>query len=263
MRYAVWVLFASAAFGQQYEIGADVGYGIYRDGTIFAGSETVQAGIRNRFAAGIVLGDEFSNYVSAEIQYLYHDGHPFLEGAGVKSDIQGNSQALTYSLLVHFQKRERRWRLFVEGGVGAKGYIIAGPAPFPQPIPQVASLTTNDVWKVVFSPGGLRKCSPRGAHRLRYDLLCPPALKRAAHSARREAADNLRSRPEPRPCPLPASRSIPRSHPPENSRPRTFSLRPGKRWDGRSGVNRISIQTMDSEDVKRKCRSPRGRPRDR
>jgi opacity protein-like surface antigen len=154
MKYAVWVLLAGTAFGQQYEIGADVGYGIYRNGTIFSGSETVQAGVRNRFAAGIVLGDEFSNYVSAEIQYLYHDGHPFLQGAGVKSDIQGNSEALTYSLLFHLQKRQRRLRPYLEGGVGAKGYIIAGPAPFPQPIPQVASLTTNDVWKVAFSPGG-------------------------------------------------------------------------------------------------------------
>ncbi len=154
MKYAVLILFAGAAFGQQYEIGADVGYGIYRDGTIFSASETVQAGIRNRFAAGIVIGDEFSDYISAEIQYLYHDGHPFLQAPGVKADIQGNSEAATYNMLFHFRKRDRRWRPYVEGGIGAKGYIIAGPAPFPQPIPQVASLTTNDVWKVVFTAGG-------------------------------------------------------------------------------------------------------------
>lgn len=154
MKYAVLILFAGAAFGQHYELGADIGYGIYRDGTIFSSSETVQAGIRNRFAAGIVLGDEFSDYVSAEFQYLYHDGHPFLQAPGVKADIQGQSDALTYNLLFHFKKRDHRLRPFLEGGVGAKAYIIAGPEPFPQPIPQVASLTTNDVWKVVFSAGG-------------------------------------------------------------------------------------------------------------
>jgi opacity protein-like surface antigen len=154
MRYAVLVLFAPAAFGQQYEIGADVGYGFYHDGAIYSAYGTAQAGIRNRFAAGIILGDEFSNYVSAEFRYLYHDGHPFLQAPGVKSDIQGQSDALTTELLFHFKPREHRWRPFLAGGVGGKEYIIAGPAPFPQPIPQIASLTTNDVWKVVFSPGG-------------------------------------------------------------------------------------------------------------
>src|ERR1035441_8535969 len=89
MKYAVVILFAGAAFAQQYEIGANVGYGFYRDGTVFSASGTAQAGIRNRFAAGITLGDEFSNYVSAEFNYLYHDGHPFLQAPGVKSDIQG------------------------------------------------------------------------------------------------------------------------------------------------------------------------------
>jgi len=147
-------LFAGAALAQQYEIGATIGYGLYRDGTIYSASGTAQAGIRNRFAAGILLADEFSEYVSAEFDYLYHDGHPFLQGLGVKSDIQGNSDALTCGLLFHFKPRQSRWRPFLAGGTGAKEYVIAGPAPFPQPIPQIASLITNDVWKVVFSAGG-------------------------------------------------------------------------------------------------------------
>jgi opacity protein-like surface antigen len=150
---AVLVL-SGAAFAQQYEIGANVGYGFYRNGTIFSDSGTARAGIRNRFGAGIVLGDEFSEYVSAEFRYLYHDGHPFLQAPGVKSDIQGQSDALTGELLFHFKSREHRLRPFLAGGAGAKEYIIAGPEPFPQPIPQVASLTANDVWKVVFSAGG-------------------------------------------------------------------------------------------------------------
>ncbi|MGA2721216.1 MAG: outer membrane beta-barrel protein [Bryobacteraceae bacterium] len=154
MKLVVVILFAGAAFGQQYEIGANVGYGFYRNGTIYSASETAQAGIRNRFAAGIILGDEFSNYVSAEFRYLYQDGHPFLQAPGVKSDIQGQSDALTVELLFHFKTREHRLRPFVAGGSGAKEYVIAGPEPFPQPIPQIASLTANDVWKVVFSVGG-------------------------------------------------------------------------------------------------------------
>jgi len=159
----VWVaiLFVSAALGQSlgqtaqnFQVGAEIGYGFYRNGSIFSADGTAQAGIRNRFAAGLLIADDSQEYVSVEFRYLYHDGHPFLEAPGVKVDIQGQSQALTLEALFHFKKRNQRWRPYVLGGAGGKGYIIAGPAPFPQPIPQIASLTTNDVWKVVFNVGG-------------------------------------------------------------------------------------------------------------
>ncbi len=148
------LVFTGAAFGQEYEIGADVGYGFYRDGSVYSPNGSAKAGIRNRFAAGVIIGDEFSDYVSAEIRYLYHDGHPFLQTSTVKTDIQGQSDTLTYELLFHFRKRESRWRPYLAGGAGAKDYIIAGPAPNPQPIPQIATLATNDVWKVAFGVGG-------------------------------------------------------------------------------------------------------------
>ncbi len=148
------IVFALPALGQQYEIGADIGYGFYRDGSIYSPDGTAQAGIRNRFAAGIFIGEEISNYVSGEFDYLYHDGHPFLQAPGIRTDIQGNSDALTMDLLFHVRPRGSRLRPFLAGGAGGKEYVIAGPAPFPQPIPQIASLTTNDVWKVVFNAGG-------------------------------------------------------------------------------------------------------------
>src|SRR5438477_12347827 len=99
------VLFVSAAYGQ-WEVGANVGYGWYRNGTIFGPGVSNQAGIRNRFAAGFVLGEEASEYISGEFRYLFHDGHPFLEGQGVKQDIQGQSHTFTYELLFHLQPRE-------------------------------------------------------------------------------------------------------------------------------------------------------------
>jgi opacity protein-like surface antigen len=154
VKYLLAVFFVSIAFAQQYEVGATIGYGVYRNGSIYSSTGSAKAGIRNRFAAGIVFGDEFSDYVSVEFRYLYHDGHPFLEAPGVKSDIQGNSHALTLDLLFHFKARDHRWRPFVAGGAGAKNYVIAGPEPFPQPIPEIASLIANDVWKVVFDVGG-------------------------------------------------------------------------------------------------------------
>jgi hypothetical protein len=161
MKYLAGVLFALTAFAQQYEVGGDFGYGFYPHGTIFSAEGTATAGIRNRFAAGVTLGDEFSNYVSGEFQYLYHDGHPFLEAPGVNTDIQGQSHALTINLLFHLKPRGRRFRPFVLGGAGGKEYVIAGPEPYPQPIPQIASLTTNDVWKVVIVAGGGSEWTPR------------------------------------------------------------------------------------------------------
>jgi hypothetical protein len=89
MKYLVAVLFVPIGFAQQYEAGATIGYGVYRNGTIYSSDGSAQAGIRNRFAAGVILGDEFSEYVSGEFCYLYHDGHPFLQAPDIKSDIQG------------------------------------------------------------------------------------------------------------------------------------------------------------------------------
>lgn len=148
------IFLAGPALAQQYELGADFGYGFYRNGSIYSSSGSAKAGILNRFAAGVFVGDNLSKYVAIEFDYLYQDGHPFLQAPGVRADIQGQSQTLTPELLFHFKDRDHRWRPYLEGGCGAKGYIIAGPAPFPQPIPQIATLTTNDIWKVVFSVGG-------------------------------------------------------------------------------------------------------------
>ena len=131
VKYFVAILFAGAALAQQYELGGSIGYGFYHDGTIFSSVGTAEAGIRNRFAAGVIFGDEFSPYVSAELQYLYHDGHPFLQSPGVRADIQGNSEAATYNLLFHFKSKGRRLRPFLEGGVGAKGYNRGGPRSQP------------------------------------------------------------------------------------------------------------------------------------
>src|ERR1051326_8209353 len=135
MRYLLAMALTSALSGQQREIGANIGYGFYRNGTIYSSGTSAQAGMRNRFAAGIDLGYEFSRYVSGQFSYLYQDGHPFLQTPGVKADIQGQSHALTLEVLFHLKPRDHWWRPFIAGGAGAKDYVVAGPVTFPQPIP--------------------------------------------------------------------------------------------------------------------------------
>jgi len=147
-------LFAPGCLAQDTEIGGAIGYGVYRDGSIYAPGGKAEAGIRNRFAAGVVFGDDLYNHLSGEIRYLYHDGHAFLSAGGVKADMQGQSHTFTYDLLFHLKEREHRIRPFFVAGGGVKGYVVAGPAPLPQPIPNIASLVTVDEWKPVISLGG-------------------------------------------------------------------------------------------------------------
>jgi opacity protein-like surface antigen len=148
------LILAAVCCAQPYEVGGSIGYGWYHNGTIFGAGSSIDAGVRNRFAAGFVLCDDLYDHFSGEFRYLYQDGHPFLQGNGVKSDIQGQSHTFSYSLLFHPMIRERRLRPFVSAGVGAKGYIIAGPPPNPQAIPAVATLNTRDQWKLATVVGG-------------------------------------------------------------------------------------------------------------
>ncbi len=150
---ATLLLAAGAAFGQHYEIGGDIGYGWYHNGTIYAPGGDATAGIRNRFTAGALIGDDMYEHISGEIRYQYQDGHPFLATGGKSQDIQGQSQTITYDVLFHLKPRESKVRPFVESGIGVKGYVIAGPPPFPQPFPAIATLSTIDQWLFVVSVG--------------------------------------------------------------------------------------------------------------
>jgi hypothetical protein len=172
LRYlGIAALFGSALFAQPYEIGGSVGYGFYRDGTIYSPGAHTRAGIRDRFAAGFVVGEDLYDYISGEVRYLYHDGHPFLSGAGIRTDIQGQSHAIHYNLLFHFASRERRLRPFVSVGAGAKAYVISGPVPSPQPLPGIATLTSRDEWKFLGVAGVGAKYRVYRGLQVRLDVL--------------------------------------------------------------------------------------------
>ncbi|HKE25045.1 MAG TPA: hypothetical protein VKB88_21940 [Bryobacteraceae bacterium] len=166
----ICTLAAAPSLFAQYEFGGAIGYGIYRDGTIYGPGSTATAGIRNRFTAGAVFGEEPYEYISGEFRYLYHDGHPFISGAGTRTDIQGQSHIFTYDLLFHFEPRGKKLRFFAAGGAGAKGYIIRGPAPSPQPLANLATLTTRDQWMFVADVGGGVKYLVRKHVQLRADF---------------------------------------------------------------------------------------------
>ncbi len=138
----------------RWEIGGDIGYGAYRNGTIYSPGGDATAGIRNRFAAGAVLCEDLYEHFSGEIRYQYQDGHPFLSSGSVAKDIQGQSHALTYDALFQIKRRSSKIRPFIAAGVGGKYYSTVGPPPVPQPIPSIATLNNIGQWEAVASLGG-------------------------------------------------------------------------------------------------------------
>jgi opacity protein-like surface antigen len=158
-------LFTGACFAQQYELGGAIGYGAYRGASVISPGGTATAGIANRFAAGVVFCEDLYEHFSGEARYLYHDGDPFLSSGSVKGNVQGQSHAFHYDVLFQFRRREERLRPYVAVGGGVKYYRTTGPAPVPQPLPRIASLTSKDEWNLLVTFGGGVK------YRLRSNLI--------------------------------------------------------------------------------------------
>ncbi len=172
MRFvAIAVVLASAGLAQDWELGGSVGYGAYRSGTVIGGDgQPATAEILNRFTAGVVIGQEPYEYISGELRWTYQDGHAVLAAAGVREEMDGHSHAVTYDVLIHFRRRERRLRPFFAAGAGIKGYIANGPAPQFNLLPAVATLAERDEWKPVFDLGGGVKYRLTDHVQLRFDF---------------------------------------------------------------------------------------------
>jgi hypothetical protein len=151
-------LWASACLAQQLEVGGVLGYGIYRDVSVGAPGATAATGIRNGLVAGALIGEDLYQHISGEVRYTYQDGDPFLSAGGVRGNIQGQSHSLTYDALFHFSAQEARFRPFVAIGAGAKYYRATGSEPFPQPLPEIASLDHANQWRFLADAGFGVKC---------------------------------------------------------------------------------------------------------
>ena len=151
--FLISIFCVSSGHAQQYDVSGLLGYGVYRDVRINSADGTATAGIRNRFTAGALIGEDLYSHISGEIRYLYHDGDPFLSTGSVRGNIQGQSHTFNYDALFHVYDRDRRFRPFVAIGIGGKYYRTSGPAPVPQPLPQIASLVMVNQWQFVTDVG--------------------------------------------------------------------------------------------------------------
>jgi hypothetical protein len=153
MKLALFALLLPVAWAQEYEFGGIGGYGFYRGATVFSPNGEATAGIRNRFAAGVVVGQNMYEYISGEVRYLYQDGDPFVSSGSVRGNVNGQSHAFDYSLLFHARPREAKLQPFFEIGAGAKYYRVNGPAPQSQPLPNVVTLTSESEWRFLTTVG--------------------------------------------------------------------------------------------------------------
>lgn len=155
VRLAVIACAACAAgMAQRWEIGGGAGYGFYRKASVYAPAGKVEAGIRSRFALTFIAGEDRFRYVGGEVRYTYQDGDPFLEAGARRVNVQGQSHAFHYDVLIHGRPRGARIRPYFAGGAGAKLYVVSGPAPLRQPLSASATLTTTDQTKFLISVGG-------------------------------------------------------------------------------------------------------------
>jgi hypothetical protein len=161
---------AGACLAQQYELGGAFGYGVYTDGSVISPGGTATAGIRNRFATGVVFCENLFEHVSGEMRYLYHDGDPFLSTGTARGNIQGQSHAFNYDVLFQARGRQSRIRPYVAVGVGAKYYVTTGPAPNPQPMPKIAGLVATNQWRALVTGGAGVKVRLTGNILMRVDF---------------------------------------------------------------------------------------------
>jgi hypothetical protein len=144
----ILLLFVCAAgcFAQEqpWELGFSGGYGFYHNATVLAPAGRATAGVNNRFALSAILGNDMFRWLGGEFRYTFQDGDPFLKSGGVKTLIDGHSNAYTYDLLMYLRPRGDSVRPYFIGGVGAKQFVVSGPAPASQPLAGIAVLTTRD-----------------------------------------------------------------------------------------------------------------------
>jgi opacity protein-like surface antigen len=157
-KLAIGLFLAAACLAQpseeKWEIGGGAGYGWYHNGSIISSGGTATAGIRNRFVATAVACENLYEHFSGEIRYVFHDGDTFLQSGPIRGTVQAQSHSFTYDVLFQIRKRRERVRPYAAAGVGAKYYVTTGPFPIPQPLPGIATLTTNNQWMALFDVGG-------------------------------------------------------------------------------------------------------------
>src|SRR5260370_26672105 len=106
-----------------------------RNATISKPTGSVSAGSDNRFAAGVVIGQDLYQHFAGEVRYTFRDNDLVLKGAGQKVNMDGNSHLVHYDLLYYALGKSSRIRPFAAAGGGIRLFGGAGHEYMHQPFP--------------------------------------------------------------------------------------------------------------------------------
>lgn len=163
---------ASACMAQEreWEVGAAGGFGFMRNATINNPTGSVSAGFDNRFAAGVVIGQDLYQHFGGEVRYTFRDNDLVLKGAGQKVNMDGTSHLVHYDLVVYALGKSSRIRPFAAAGGGIRLFGGTGHEYTNQPFGDFALLTKTTQVKPLISVGGGVKVSVTTHTTVRVDF---------------------------------------------------------------------------------------------
>ena len=167
---------ATAAFGQQWEIGVGGGGSFYTSKTFTNPVANGDAGFAKGFAVSGWLGNNLNNLIGGELRYDYEHSGLNLSSGGANASFGAMTNAIHYDFLVHFAPSESHVRPFIEAGAGVKVYTGTGREPLSQPLSNIALLTKTSQLEPMASVGGGLKYSLTRTSVLRlevHDFLTP------------------------------------------------------------------------------------------
>ena len=166
------LLMSSACMAQdrQWEVGAAGGFGIMRNATISNPSGSASAGMDNRFAAGVVIGQDLYQHLSGEVRYTFRDDDLVLKSGGQKVNMDGESHLIHYDMLLHALRRSSRIRPFAAAGAGIRWFSGTGHEYASQPLANFALLTKTHEVKPLISVGGGVKVRMTAHMNIRLDF---------------------------------------------------------------------------------------------
>jgi hypothetical protein len=154
----------------EWEVGAAAGFGFMHNATINNPTGSVSAGFDNRFAAGVVIGQELYQHFGGELRYTFRDNDLVLKGTGEKVNMDGDSHLVHYDLLVHAAGKSTRIRPFAAAGGGIRLFGGTGHEYAHQPFGDFALLTKTTQVKPLISVGGGVKVSVTSHATVRVDF---------------------------------------------------------------------------------------------
>lgn len=141
------ILAATAAFGQQWNIGAMGGGGFLDNVSATSSAGSATAGFAPGFVAGVFLRENLYTHISGEFHYEYMQSDLRLTSGGQSAQFTGASHAAHYDLVYHTNRGESPVQFFGSLGGGVKAFVGTGTEAAYQPLSQFGYFTKTTTVK--------------------------------------------------------------------------------------------------------------------